>query len=77
VAYRYFWKAATVVAVAAAVYLYVHNHISGCSEQQDGATLHLVRLDVDTVRGRFCYSSDCRLIAEQMNEVERARWRCE
>ncbi|WP_147150240.1 hypothetical protein [Reyranella soli] len=76
-AHQRFWQAATAVALAAAIYLYFHGRISGCPEQQSGATLRLARLDVDTVRARFCYSSDCRLIAEQMNKVERAKWHCE
>jgi hypothetical protein len=65
------------MAVAVAVYLYVTGRVPGCDVQQDGATLHLVRMGVDTVRARFCYAADCRLIAEQMNKVERARWHCE
>jgi hypothetical protein len=51
--------------------------VSGCDTLQSGATLHLIRSDVDTVRACFCYFGDCRLIAEQMNKVERARWHCE
>ena len=71
------WKIATALAVAAAAYLFVTGRVPGCDTQEGGATLHLVRLDVDTVRGRFCHSQDCRLVAEQMNKVERARWHCE
>ena len=53
---------------------YAREWVTGCDTLQPGATLHLVRSDVDTVRARFSYSLDCRLIAEQMNKVERARW---
>ena len=69
--------ATTAIAVALAAYLYLTWLNWGCDGQQDGATLHLVRLGVDTVRARLCYSSDCRLIAERMNMVERACWHCE
>jgi hypothetical protein len=49
----------------------------GCDALESGATLHLVRSNVDTIRARFCHAADCRLIAEQMNKAERALWHCE
>lgn len=70
------WKIATALAATAAIYLFVAGRVPGCNTQEGGATLHLVRSDVDTVRARFCYSQDCRLIADQMNKAERARWHC-
>ena len=66
-----------IVGSSAAAYLYFGGHVPGCEAQQDGTTLHLVRLGTDTVRARFCYSKDCHLIADQMNKVESTRWRCE
>jgi len=49
----------------------------GCDAFESGGTLYLVRSNVSTIRARFCYAADCRLIAEQMNKVERAHWHCE
>ncbi|MBM4209703.1 MAG: hypothetical protein FJ167_01210 [Gammaproteobacteria bacterium] len=73
---QYAWKVATVIASAAAIYLFIVGRVPGCDAHDGGAVLHLVRLDVDTVRAKFCHSQDCELIAEQMNKVERARWHC-
>jgi hypothetical protein len=45
-------------------------------ESASGSTLYLNRLDVETMRARFCYAADCQLVAEQMSKVERAKWYC-
>ena len=74
---RHFWKVATASLLALLVFLYARDRVTGCDTLDSQGTLHLVRSGVDTVRARFCYSADCRLIAEQMNKVERARWHCE
>jgi hypothetical protein len=75
---RFLWPAATLVllvVVAALIYFY-RDRIMGCDVVEPGGTLFLRREGVDTFRGRFCYASDCRLIAELMSEVERASWYC-
>ena len=43
-----------------------------------GTTLQLTRGggSATTVRAQFCYSSDCALIAQQMNLAEAANWSC-
>jgi hypothetical protein len=53
----------------------MNDRVSGCGTFEDGSKLHLYR-NVDTVRARFCYAADCKLIADQMNKVERAQWSC-
>lgn len=53
----------------------MNDRVSGCDTFEDGSKLHLYRT-VDTVRARFCYAADCKLIADQMNKVERAQWSC-
>ena len=73
---RFFWPAATLCLLMVLAFLYFRRE-GGCEVVEQGGTLHLVRSDVDTVRARFCYAADCRLIAEQMNRVERARWHCQ
>ena len=45
-------------------------------ELAGGNTLYLNRQEVETMRARFCYAADCRLVAEQMSKVEPARWYC-
>lgn len=74
---RAFWPLVAVAAVAACVALYSRDRVSGCDNLDNGGKLILNRLGVDTMRARFCYAADCRLIAEQMTKVERANWRCE
>ena len=61
--------------VVALIYFY-RDRVIGCDVMEPGGTLYLRHEAVDTVRGRFCYASDCRLIAELMSEVERASWYC-
>ena len=58
-------------------YFYSRDRMMGCDALESGATLHLVRSNVDTIRARFCYAADCRLIAEQMNKLGRGLWACE
>ena len=75
---RFLWPAATLfllLVVVALIYLY-HDRVIVCDEMEPGGTLYLRREGVDTVHGRFCYVSDCRLIAELMSELERVSWYC-
>jgi hypothetical protein len=75
---RLLWPAATLfllLIVVALIYFY-RDRVIGCDVMEPGGTLYLRHEAVDTVRGRFCYASDCRLIAELMSEVERASWYC-
>lgn len=75
---RLLWPAATLfllLIVVALIYFY-RDRVIGCDVMESGGTLYLRHEAVDTVRGRFCYASDCRLIAELMSEVERAIWYC-
>lgn len=74
---RNLWPLATLALVAAVAFLYSRDRVSGCDRIEDGGTLHLKRSGVDSIRARFCYASDCKLIAEQMTKVERASWHCE
>ena len=72
------WPAATLfllLIVVALIYFY-RDRVVGCDVMEPGGTLYLRHEAVDTVRGRFCYASDCRLIAELMSQVERASWYC-
>ena len=55
-------------------FIYSQERMMGCDTFKPGGTLSLVRT---AVRARFCYAADCRLIAEQMNKAEHARWQCE
>jgi hypothetical protein len=71
---RYLWPAATFILLVVAGVLYLGGQ-PGC-ELASGNALYLNRQEVETMRARFCYASDCRLIAEQMSKVERARWYC-
>ena len=71
---RFLWPILTVILLAAVAILWFRGE-PGC-ELTAGTTLYLSRLDVETMRARFCYASDCRLVAEQMKKVERARWFC-
>jgi len=71
------WPFATLALIAAVAFLYTRDRVNGCDAVEDGGKLHLNRSGVDTMRARFCYSQDCRLVAEQMNKVERACWHCE
>jgi hypothetical protein len=73
---RNFWPFATLLLVFVIASLYTRDRVGGCDTVQDGGKLHLYR-NVDTTRARFCYAADCRLIAEQMNKVERAHWSCD
>ena len=74
---RNLWPLATLLLMAIVAFLYTRDRVSGCDTVEDRGKLHLNRSGVDTVRARFCYASDCKLIAEQMNKVERARWSCD
>jgi hypothetical protein len=74
---RAFWILAAVVLLALLGFFYSRDRMMGCYALESGASLHLVRSNVDTIRARFCYAADCRLIAEQMNKAERALWHCE
>lgn len=48
-----------------------------CDAIEERGSLHQVRSGVGTIRARLCYAADCRLIAQQMNKVEQAKWRCQ
>ena len=69
------WTLFLLLIVVALIFFY-RDRVSGCDVMEPGGTLYLRHEAVDTVRGRFCYASDCRLIAELMSEVERASWYC-
>jgi hypothetical protein len=58
-------------------FIYSQDRMRGCDALESGGRLYLVRSNVPTIRAHFCYAADCRLIAEQMNKAEPARWRCE
>lgn len=75
-AIRNFWPVLTLILLAALAFLYARDSVVGCDVTENGGTLHLYRSGVDTTRARFCYASDCRLIADQMTKVERASWSC-
>ena len=72
------WPAATLflLLIVVALIFFYRDRVIGCDVMEPGGTLYLRHEAVDTVRGRFCYASDCRLIAELMSEVERASWYC-
>jgi hypothetical protein len=72
---RTLWPAATLLLLGVVAFLYMNDRVSGCDMFEEGSKLHLYR-NVDTVRARFCYAADCKLIADQMNKVERANWSC-
>jgi hypothetical protein len=74
---RPIWIFWAVLLLALLGFFYSRDRMMGCDARESGATLHLVRSNVDTIRARFCYTADCRLIAEQMNKAERALWHCE
>lgn len=74
---RILWPLATLVLVAAVVVLYARDRVGGCDTVEEGGRLHLTRSSVDTVRARFCYASDCKLIAAQMSKIEHAIWSCD
>ena len=71
-----FWIVAAVLLVALIGFIYSQERLMGCDTFEPGGTLSLVRANGATVRARFCYAADCRLIAEQMNKVENSRWQC-
>jgi hypothetical protein len=71
-----FWIVAAVLLVALIGFIYSQERMMGCDTFEPGGTLSLVRTNGATVRARFCYAADCRLIAEQMNKVEHAHWQC-
>ena len=73
---RFLWPAATLFLLLVVVALFYFDRVGGCDAMEQGGTLYLRHGEVDTFRGRFCYASDCRLIAELMSEVERASWYC-
>jgi hypothetical protein len=73
---RFLWPAATLFLLLVVVGLLYFDRVSGCDLMEPGGTLYLRREEVETVRGRFCYALDCRLIAELMSELERASWYC-
>lgn len=66
------WPAATVILLLAVALLYFRGE-PGC-ELAGGNTLYLSRLGAETMRARFCYAADCRLVAEQMTKAESASW---
>jgi hypothetical protein len=72
-----FWIVAAVLLVALIGFIYSRERMMGCDTFEPGGTLSLVRTNGTTVRARFCYAADCRLITEQMNKAEHARWQCE
>jgi len=48
-----------------------------CEVEEDGNKLYMNRSgSYETYRAKFCYAKDCRLIAKNMSEVERATWYC-
>ena len=63
---------------AGALVMKPNGGISCDGRDKDGTTLQLTRSagSTATVRAQFCYSSDCNLIARQMNLVEKAEWTC-
>ena len=69
---RFLWPAATLVLLVVVAAFIYFRRIDGCDVMEPGGTLYLRHAEVDTIRGRFCYASDCRLIAELMSELERA-----
>jgi hypothetical protein len=71
---RPIWILSAVLLLALIGFFYSRDRMMGCDALESGATLHLVRSNVDTIRARFCYAADCRLIAEQMNKPGRALW---
>ena len=73
---RPIWIVAAVLLLAL-IFIYSQERMMGCDAFESGGTLYLMRSNVSTIRARFCYAADCRLIAEQMNKVERAHWHCE
>src|SRR5215467_14615519 len=61
---RFLWPTATLIFSLVVVAQCYFHRVGGCDAMEDGGTLYLRHEEVETVRGRFCYSSDCRLIAE-------------
>jgi len=48
-----------------------------CGVEEDGNKLYMNRSgSYETYRAQFCYAQDCRLIAKNMNAVERATLFC-
>jgi hypothetical protein len=74
---RPIWFLSAVLLLALLGFFYSRDRMMGCDALESGATLRLVRSNVDTIRARFCYAADCRLIAEKMNKPGRALWHCE
>jgi hypothetical protein len=73
---QFLWPAATLIFLLIVAVLFYVDRVSGCDAMEQGATLYLSGEGVETVRGRFCAVSDCRLSAKLMSEVERASWYC-
>ncbi len=71
---RFVWASLTAILFASAAFLYFRGE-PGC-EFGGGSNLYLDRLGVETMRARFCYAADCRLVADQMTRVENASWYC-
>lgn len=57
-------------------YWYLAGRAKGCEVNEAAATLYLNRLGVETLRGQFCWASDCRLVAAQMSSSDSASWYC-
>jgi hypothetical protein len=74
---RHFWIVAAMALLALLVLHHWRDPLTSCDAIEEGGVLHLKRSGVDTTRARFCYAADCKLMAEQMNKVEQAEWRCE
>ena len=55
---------------------YLLGRAYGCEVSEPAAILYLNRLGVETMRARFCWASDCRLVAAQMSNSEKANWYC-
>lgn len=73
---RTLWPLATLILLALGAVALWRDPLRQCDVVEAGGALHLTRLGVETMRAHFCYAADCRLIAAQMNKVERATWTC-
>jgi len=74
---RLFWIGAALSLIGLLALLHWSDPLTNCDTIEAGGSLHLCARGADTMRARFCYAADCWLIAEQMNKVEGANWRCE
>ena len=67
-------KTLSVIAVSATILLVAS---CGRTTDSDGKTLYMKRDSAsETERAKFVYASDCKLVAEKMNALDRASWYC-